>query len=80
MKDFPYWHGAIYSAKTALILKAVGEELEKYQNQLGLFGGDIMKLTIVQMAILRKQYSEKTKKLEGEALPGHPPGKPEFNK
>jgi hypothetical protein len=61
MKDFSFWRGAIYAAKTALILKAVGEDLSNFQAQSGLFGDEEKKLTAEQVAILRTQYSEKMK-------------------
>ena len=80
MRDFPFWRGAIYTAKTAFALKAVGEDLSQFQKQSGLFGDEEAKLTAAQVATLRKQYSEKMKKFEAEAMPPNPPGKPKFNK
>ena len=77
MKDFPFWKGAIYNAKTALILKSIGEELVQFQKQSGLFGDEEKKLTDDQVAALRKQYSEKMQKFEKENLPQD---KPKFNK
>ena len=80
MKDFPFWRGAIYNAKTPLALKAVGEDLSQFQKQSGLFGDEEAKLTDGQMATLRKQYSEKMKKLTAETLETQAPKKPKFNK
>jgi hypothetical protein len=80
MKDFTFWRGALYNAKTIVELKSIGEDLAQFQKQSGLFRDDEKKLTDDQVAALRKQYSEKVKKLESEALPGRPPGKPEFKK
>ncbi len=68
MKDFPFWRGAIYTAKTALALKAVGEDLSQFQKQSGLFGDEEAKLSEAQVATLRKQYSEKMKKLFTERI------------
>jgi hypothetical protein len=79
MKDFPFWRGAIYNAKTPLILKAVGEDLNNFQNQSD-FLTEGNKLTEEEVAILRKQYSERMKRLEKEAMPPKPPGKPKFKK
>jgi len=73
MKDFPFWRGAIYNAKSPLNLKSIGEELSRFQS--GLFGDEEAKLTEAQVDTLRKMYSEKLKKLEDEI---RPPGKPEF--
>lgn len=80
MKDFPFWRGAIYNAKTPLILKSVGEELAQFQKQTGFLNDGEKKLTDDQLATLRLEYSTRMKKLEKEALPQHPPGKPKFNK
>lgn len=80
MKDFPFWRGAIYNAKSPLILKAIGEELSQFQAQSGLFDDEEPKLTVVQVATLRKQYSEKMKKFEAETMPPKSPGKSKFNK
>jgi len=67
-EGFLFWRGAIYNAKTALFLKSVGEDLSKFQAQSGLFGDEEAKLTAAQVANLRKQHSEKIKKLEDERL------------
>ena len=84
MKDFPFWRGAMYNAKTPLILKSVGEELAKFQNLEGLFGDAEKKLTVVQLATLRKQYSEKMNGFDSlrslTAGKLEPPGKPKFKK
>jgi hypothetical protein len=80
MKDFPFWRGAIYNAKTPVILKSVGEDLANFQKQTGLFGDGEKKLTDEQVATLRLEYSTRMKKLEKEALPPQTPGKPKFNK
>ena len=80
MKDFPFWRGAIYKAKTPLVLKAVGEELAQFQKQTGFLDDDVMKLTVVQMAILRKQYAEKLKKLTSETIDLKDRPKPKLNK
>ncbi len=68
MKDFPFWRGAIYNAKTQITLKAVGEDLSKFQKQSGLFVDEEAKLTGDQLTTLRKQYSEKMKKLVVERI------------
>ena len=78
-ESFPFWRGAIYNAKTALILKAVGEDLANFKNQSD-FIGDKPKLTEAQLATLRKMYSEKIKKYESEAMPPKSHGKPKFKK
>jgi hypothetical protein len=80
MKDFPFWRGAIYNAKTALILKAVGEDLAQFQKQSGLFGDEEKKLNDTQMTTLRKMYAEKLKKLQAEALDAQVHKKLKFNK
>ena len=77
MKDFQFWRGAIYNAKTALILKSVGEDLAQFQKQSGLFGDEEKKLSDDQVIFLREQYLEKMKKIEKENLPQD---KPKFNK
>lgn len=69
MRDFPFWRGAIYNAKTAQILKSVGEDLAQFQKQSGLFGDEEKKLTDDQVVTLRKKYSEKMEKFEKETLP-----------
>ena len=79
MKDFPFWRGAIYNAKTALILKAVGEELANFQNQSD-FLTEGNKLTEAEVATLRTQYAGKMKILTDETLLLKSPGKPKFNK
>ncbi len=79
MKDFPFWRGAIYNAKTPLILKAIGKDLATFKNQSD-FIGDKPKLNEAQWAALRTMYSEKMKKYEAEAMPPKTPGKPKFNK
>jgi len=80
MKDFPFWRGAIYNAKTPLILKAVGEDLAQFQKQSGLFGDGEKKLTDDQVVTLRTQYSKKKMKLEKETLPHSVSRKPKFHK
>ena len=79
MKDFLFWRGAIYNAKTALILKSVGEDLANFKNQSD-FIGDKPRLNEAQLAALRTMYSEKMKKFEAEAMPPMPSGKPKFKK
>ncbi len=79
MKDFPFWRGAIYNAKTSPILKAVGEDLANFKNQSD-FIGDKPKLTEAQLVTLRNMYSEKMKKFEREAMPNKPPEKLKFKK
>jgi len=79
MKDFPFWRGAIFNAKTLIILKSVGEELAQFQKQSD-FLGDTPKLTLTQIATLRNLYSQKLKKFESEAMPPKTSGKPKFNK
>lgn len=68
MRDFPYWRGALNAAKNPAALKAVGEDLAKFQNQTNLLGSEDPKLTEPQLATLRTQYSEKMKKLMAERL------------
>ena len=68
MKDFPFWHTAITSAKTVPVLKSVGEDLAQFQGQTGFLGDEEKKLTDSQVAALRTQYSEKLKKLQAEKL------------
>lgn len=79
MKDFPFWRSAIHNAKTALILKSVGEDLANFKNQAD-FIGDKPKLNEAQLETLRLEYSLKMKKLAAEALPATPPSKPKFKK
>ena len=79
MKDFPFWRSAIHNAKTALILKAVGEDLANYKNQATLLD-DTTKLNTAQLETLRLEYALKMKKFTAEALPPKPPGKPKFKK
>ncbi len=59
MKDFPFWRGAIHNAKTALVLKAVGEDLANYKNQATLLD-DTTKLNEAQLETLRLEYALKT--------------------
>ena len=68
MKNFPFWRGAFYSAKTAAVLKSVGEDLSQFQAQSGLFGDEEAMLTAAQVATLRKQYAVKMKKLVAERI------------
>ncbi len=79
MKDFPFWRGAIFNAKTAFILKVVGEDLARFQSQSD-FLGDEPKLTVPQVISLRKSYAEKMDKFNKETMPGNPADKPKFNK
>ena len=79
MKDFTFWHGALYNAKNAFILKSIGEELAQFQKQSGILS-EGYSLRRAEVAILHKMYSEKMKKFEREAMPPKPPGKPKFNK
>lgn len=80
MKDFAYWRGAIFNAKTPVILKSVGEELAQFQNQTNLLGDGERKLTDTQVTTLRLEYLFKMKKLEKEVRPTNPPGNPKFKK
>lgn len=80
MRDFSFWQGEIYNAKTTLILKSVGEDLAQFQNQTKLFGDEEKKLTDDQVATLRKMYSEKMKKLTAETIQVQGSNKPEFKK
>ena len=68
MKDFPFWRGAIYNAKTALVLKAVGEELAQFQSQSDFLGGD-PKLNEAQLATLRTQYTQKLSEFKTAGKP-----------
>lgn len=69
MKDFPFWRDSIETAKTALVLKAVGEDLAQFQNQTDFAGVEAEpKLKPPQVESLRKIYSEKLKKLKAEKL------------
>ena len=83
MKDFTFWHSAIYNAKTALVLKAVGEDLNNFQNQSD-FLNEGYKLKEAEVAILRKHYSEKMNGFDSlRSVPAgklKPPDKPKFNK
>ena len=67
MKDFPFWHDAIQTAKAPDVLKGVGEDLAKYQNQSD-FLSEQPKLNPAQLAQLRKMYAEKLKKLKAETF------------
>ena len=69
MKDFPFWHTAIYNAKTLDVLKSVGADLSQFQSQTDFAGvGAEPKLTLFQVEAIRKIYSEKLKKLKAEKL------------
>ena len=77
MKDFTFWHSALYNSKTALILKAVGDDLAQFQKQLDYFK-EGYKLTGAETAILLKLYDEKMAQFQ---IPkGRPSGKPKFKK
>lgn len=67
MKDYPYWHDAIKSAKSYDALKNVGENLAVFQNQPDLIGGEPM-LSEHQVDSLRMIYSLKIKKFQAEKL------------
>ena len=79
MKDFSFWRGVIQNAKTALVLKSVGEDLANFKNQSNLLSDEI-KLTEAQLETLRLEYSLKMKKLTAETLPIKQLGKPKFKK
>lgn len=79
VKDFNHWHTLMTSAKTAPILKSVGEDLSQFQKQSDFLGGD-PKLNSAQLAALRKQYTERMTKLTADNLDPNPPGKPKFKK
>ena len=64
MKDFPFWRGAIYTSKTVMALKSVGEDLSQFQNQSDFLGGD-PKLNAAQLTTLRTMYSDKMKPAHG---------------
>ncbi len=69
MKDFTFWHTAIYNAKTLDVLKSVGADLAQFQSQTDFAGvGAEPKLTPFQVEAIRKIYSEKLKKLKAEKL------------
>jgi predicted RNA-binding Zn-ribbon protein involved in translation (DUF1610 family) len=68
MKDFPFWRGAIYNAKTPQVLKSIGEELAQFQSQSDFLGGD-PKLNEAQLATLRTQYSLKLKEFKSPDSP-----------
>ena len=68
MKDFDYWRGRIIYARIPLSLKAVGEELAKFQKQTEPWDDGNKKLTNYQVARLRLEYSFKMKKLAAKAL------------
>jgi len=69
MKDFPFWREAIFNAKTAAVLKAVGEDLSQFQSQPDFAGVEAEpKLTVPQVISLRKTYTERMKKLVAEKL------------
>jgi hypothetical protein len=69
VKDFPFWHTAIYNAKTQDVLKSVGADLAQFQSQTDFAGvGAEPKLTPFQVEAIRKIYSEKLKKLKAEKL------------
>jgi hypothetical protein len=69
MKDFPFWRDSIENAKTALVLKAVGEDLAQFQSQTDFAGVEAEpKLKPPQVEAIRKIYSEKLKKLKAEKL------------
>ncbi len=80
MKNFAFWRGAIFDAKTLLSLKAVGEDIAQFQKQTDLLGDGEKKLTEVQVETLRLEYSLKMKKLTAETLFIKQPGKPKFKK
>jgi hypothetical protein len=67
MKDFTFWHTAIYNAKTPEVLKSVGEYLAQFQSQTDFAGVEAEpKLKPPQVEALRKIYSEKLNKLKAE--------------
>ena len=66
MRDFPFWRGAIYNAKTRRELNDVAEELEKFEKWSKLNGSDDEKLTDAQLDSLYLQYTEKMKRLDKE--------------
>jgi hypothetical protein len=66
LRDFPFWRGAIYNAKTRRELNDVAEELEKFEKWSKLNGSDDEKLTDAQLDSLYLQYTEKMKRLDKE--------------
>lgn len=79
MKDFTSWHSAIFNAKTVLILKSIEEELAQFHKKSdSLEEGYSLKPG--EVAILRKFYSEKMKKLTDETIDPKDRPKPKFNK
>jgi hypothetical protein len=63
VKDFPFWRGAIYNAKTTLELRIVIGEIAKVLSGQD-FPGKESKFTAEQVDMLRKMYSEKLEELE----------------
>lgn len=78
MRDFPFWHNALKTAKTSFALEAVAADLGAFQNQPTLIADDEKKLTEPQLKSLRELYSSRKKILAKEALPAHPPDKSKF--
>lgn len=69
IKDFTFWHSAIYNAKTPDVLKSVGDDSAQFQSQTDFAGVEAEpKLKTLQVEALRKIYSEKMKKLKAEKL------------
>jgi hypothetical protein len=79
LKNFIYWRGEVVNAKTLLVLKSVGEDLARFQNQSDLLS-DVPKLKEAQLGALRAMYSDRLKKLESEKLDVAKHERPEFNK
>jgi len=79
VKDFNHWHTLITSAKAVPILKSIGEDLNQFQKQTDLIGGD-PKLNDGQMASLRGIYAVKLKKLTEDSLNQNKAGRTQFNK
>ena len=57
MRDFPFWRGRIYKAKTPQALKAAEEDLANFQREQ-VFNSNEPKLTNAQVKILSKLLSE----------------------
>lgn len=58
MRDFPFWRGAIYLAKTLPALKGVEEDIANFQKE-PVFNSNEPKLTGAQVRILRKMAAQK---------------------
>jgi len=76
VRDFPFWHNALKTAKTQVGLATVAADLATFQKQTG-FLDEEKKLTEPQLKTLREFYTARKKALDREALPKE---KPKFKK